>query len=144
GGGAWLAELAGLADEALVPVAVAAALGVPVGGDPIEALARWLGGRPALLLLDSCEHLVGACGGGGAPRRRACPRVRGLATGREPLGVPGEVVHRVGPLPPDEAVRLFVERAALARPSFALGEGNRAAVVRVCARLDGLPLAVEL
>src|SRR5262249_13801534 len=63
GGGAWLAELAGLADEALVPVAVAAALGVPVGGDPIEALARWLGGRPALLLLDSCEHLVGACAG---------------------------------------------------------------------------------
>ena len=156
----WFVELAGLADPEFVPTAVAAAIGVPEepGLAPSEALAGWLGARPSLLLLDNCEHVIDACARLVDALLRACPRLRVLATSREPLGVAGEVVWSLPTLTvPDadepvsvemissyEATRLFVERAALTSPGFAATERNVRAVVDVCRRLDGIPLAIEL
>jgi non-specific serine/threonine protein kinase len=158
--GAWLVELAPLADPALVPQAVARALGVAESpGRPlVETLVAALRLRqPLLLVLDNCEHLVDAC----ARLVEAlldCPTVRVLATSREPLAIGGELTWRVPSLgvPDDQrdrpaaavagcaAVRLFVERAGFARPGFALTPENTAAVAEICVRLDGIPLALEL
>jgi predicted ATPase len=166
--GVWLVELAALADPGLVPQAAAAAVGVPevAGRAPTDALGRALRERRLLLVLDNCEHLLEACGALAAALLEACPGVRILATSRRPLGLPGEATWWVPPLawpagpageplPPEElpepgallgygAVRLFLERARDARPAFALTAANAPDVVRVCARLDGLPLALEL
>jgi predicted ATPase/DNA-binding SARP family transcriptional activator len=166
--GVWLAELAALADPGLVPQAVAAAVGVPeaAGRAPTETLCQALRARRLLLVLDNCEHLRGACAALAAALLGACPGVQILATSREPLGLPGEATWWVPPLawpagpagealdpaalPPTEAlleygaVRLFVERARDVWPAFALTAANAPAVVRICARLDGLPLALEL
>ena len=163
--GAWLAELATLAppargSPALVPQAVAGAVGVreQPGRALDETLIEALDSRRLLLVLDNCEHLTNACAALAARLLRACPQLRILTTSREPLGVPGEVAWPVPPLAlPEEdgaaplavlagaeAVRLFVERASAARPGFALTERNAAAVARICRRLDGLPLAIEL
>ena len=110
--------MAAVSDGALVPSAVAAAIGLPASGEPTASLLRWLEGRAALLVLDNCEHLVGAvadlvAGLLGADARGG---LRILATSREPLGVPGEVAWPVPPLADDEALQLFVERARSARP----------------------------
>ena len=164
--GVWLVELASLGDPALVPdaVAVAVALGLreQPGATIAEALCRTLRPRELLLILDNCEHLVGACAEFADMLLRACPRLRVLATSREPLRVVGERVVSLSPLPlpPStgslvgglpaseaatyDAVRLFVERASAARADFALTDGNAAAVADVCRRLDGIPLAIEL
>jgi len=158
--GVWLVELAGLADPGLVPQAVAAAVGVRElpGRDLAGALLAALPGQRLLLVLDNCEHLLEACAQLVDALLRSCPGLRVLATSREALGVAGEVAWRVpslaipdpavGTLPAAlgqyEAVRLFVERAGAARPAFALTERNAPAVARICARLDGLPLALEL
>jgi predicted ATPase/transcriptional regulator with XRE-family HTH domain len=161
--GVWLAELAALAEAALVPQALASAVGVrEAPGRPLlEALCRALRPRRLLLVLDNCEHLLDACAGAADALLRACPGVRVLATSRRALGLAGEVAWGVPPLawpatpagaaPPEPtallafgAVRLFCERAAAARPGFALTPANARAVVDVCARLDGLPLALEL
>ena len=169
-GGAWLVELAALADAALVPQAVAAALGVPEEpGRPLPAtLAGALRPRRLLLVLDNCEHLVEACARLAETLLAACPRVQVLATSREALGIAGEVPFRVPPLalPPGAAaapgggvagpstaaealtayaaVHLFVSRAATLVPAFAVTAQNAAAVAQLCRRLDGLPLALEL
>ena len=158
--GAWLAELAPLADPTLVPDAAAGALGVheQSGLSTVEALSRYLESREVLLVLDNCEHLVDACAALVDALLRRCPRLCVLATSREALRVDGERVWTVPPLPapdpehlPDldalgrnEAVRLFVERASAVAPGFALGAENAAAVAAVCGRLEGLPLAIEL
>ena len=166
--GVWLVELAPLADPELVPQAVAAAVGVreTPGGALTDTLCRALRLKRLLLVLDNCEHLLGACAALAAGLLGACPGVRVLATSREPLGLAGEATWWVPPLawpagpagealppaalPPPEAllgygaVRLFVERARDVRPAFALTAANAPAVVRVCERLDGLPLALEL
>ena len=157
--GVWLVELESLADPALVPSAIAAALGlVEHKNRPlIDALVGFFAGRQALLLLDNCEHLVTAVAGVVDRLLRHCPRLLILATSRERLGVPGETVWQVPglALPPPEvtdpaelsgydAVRLFVERASTALPGFTLTEENAAAVAQVCRRLDGIPLALEL
>ena len=154
-----LVELAPLRDAALVPQAVASRLGIRLAGGPaLDDLAGALRPRRLLVLLDNCEHLVGACAELAAGLLRRCPELRILATSREVLGVAGEVIVRVAPLevPGDdaevaledvarsEAARLFVERASLARPSFALDVHNSAHVARICRRLDGIPLAIEL
>ena len=158
--GVWLAELAALRDPAQVAASVADVLQVRQRGPdsgPAE-LATAIGTSELLLVLDNCEHLVGSCAEVADGLLRACPQLRILATSREPLGVPGEVTWRVpslpfpaGPpqVPPGdlarfEAVRLFAERARLARPRFTLTEDNAAAVAEICARLDGIPLAIEL
>ena len=158
--GVWLVPLASLADGQLVVEAVAGALGVRVapGGPVLDAVTAWLRPRRLLLLLDNCEHLVGACAAFAEGALLAAPGLRVLATGREPLGISGEVLWRLPTLPaPDlqalpaaerlldfAAVRLFVERARGVNPGFSLTPENRAAVARICQRLDGLPLALEL
>jgi predicted ATPase len=155
--GAWFVDLAPLADGALVPRAVLAALGVRArpGQAHLATLTAHLRDRPLLLVLDNCEHLLEACAGLVEDLLRACPRLRVLATSRAPLGVPGEAPYRVPPLdvpaagaPPAavirySAARLFAERAALVRPGFAVTERTAPAVAEVCRRLDGLPLALE-
>jgi predicted ATPase/Tfp pilus assembly protein PilF len=158
--GVWFVDLAPLAEPALVPQAVAAAVGVveQPGQDLTATLAEALRPRAMLLVLDNCEHVVDATARLAEALLRAAPRLRVLATSREPLRAAGESVYRVPPLAaPDPegaeplervasypAVRLFVERAQAVRPGFAVTAGNAAAVAAVCGRLDGMPLAVEL
>jgi predicted ATPase/class 3 adenylate cyclase len=158
--GVWLVDLGSLADPALVLPAAAAALGLreEAGRALVETLAAHVGPRRLLLLLDNCEHVILACADLAQRLLAAGPEVRMLATSREALGVPGEVVRPVSGLAlPDaaqpafpaelarsEAVGLFVERAAQVRPGFALTRKNGAAVAAICRRLDGLPLAIEL
>ena len=153
-------DLASLERAAVVPEAVAAALGVldTPGQGLLTTLARALEGRPMLLVLDNCEQVVSACAELADALLRACPDLRVLATSREPLGVPGEVVRTVPPLAvPDPAdgqsvgqlnkvgsVRLFVERVQLGLPGFVLEEANAPRVAEICRRLEGIPLALEL
>ncbi|MFJ6249667.1 MULTISPECIES: ATP-binding protein [unclassified Streptomyces] len=155
GPAAWIAELAPLDDPEAVPGAVLSALrlrettliardGVPLQNDPTAHLVEQLADRPLLLVLDNCEHVIDAAAALAETLLTHCPRLRVLATSREPLGVPGEAVRPVEPLPPDPAHRLFVERARAVRPSFDLTGDGGAAVDEICRRLDGLPLAIEL
>ncbi|MGW1783544.1 ATP-binding protein [Streptomyces sp. NPDC002143] len=138
-------ELAPLTDGARIPYAVLAALGVREGfrtpaGDGTDRLLVALEDRELLLVLDNCEHLVEDAARLSARLLAACPGVRVLATSRESLGITGEALVPVPPLPPDPAVRLFLDRARAVRPGF---EGH-ARVADICAALDGLPLAIEL
>jgi predicted ATPase/class 3 adenylate cyclase len=158
--GVWLVEFAALADPALVPQAVAQALGLrEEPGRPLLAtLTAHLQPKALLLVLDNCEHLIGACAELATALLRACPQLRLLATSRAALEVPGETLYRVPSLaapdpdqlpPPEqlpayEAVQLFVARARARRSDFALTARNAPAVAAVCARLDGMPLALEL
>jgi predicted ATPase len=158
--GAALVELADLVDAKLVAGAVAAALDVHAlsGQNHVDAVAEFLGPRSFLLVVDNCEHLLAPTAELADTLLRSASRLTILATSREPLRVPGEVVFRVPSLgvpdpdratDPDElmlyeAVQLFVQRAAAAAPEFALGQDNAADVARICLRLDGLPLALEL
>jgi len=157
--GVWLVELAALADPAVVPHTVAAALDVPEQPTrPLtETLANYLRTKKVLLLLDGCEHLHAACQSLTDHLLRASDTTRILATSREALGVEGESTYRVPSLLlPDvrhtlpvaqlaeyDAIRLFVERAALAQPGFTLSERNASEIAQICRRLDGMPLAIE-
>ncbi|MFF5423374.1 MULTISPECIES: BTAD domain-containing putative transcriptional regulator [unclassified Streptomyces] len=154
GAGAWIAELAPLDDPDALPGAVLSALrlretsligrdGAPLQNDPTAHLVEHLSARPFLLVLDNCEHVIDAAAALAETLLTHCPRLRVLATSREPLGVPGETVRPVEPLPPDPAHRLFAERARAVRPSFD-PDREAAAVAEICRRLDGLPLAIEL
>ena len=156
--GVWLAELAGIADPGLVAAQVMGALGVRQAGDVpvLEALIYRLRSAELLLVLDNCEHLLDACAGLAGALLRAAPGLRVLATSREPLGLPGEVIYPVRPLdlPPETAgaqeaghaaaVRLFLDRGAAARGGMAGGVAPVAVAERICRQLDGLPLAIEL
>ncbi len=158
--GVWLAELAPLTSPEHVAPTVAAVWGLQdVGTGRVAArVVEYLTDRDLLLIVDNCEHVLAAAAELVCQALRAAPLVRVLATSREPLGVEGEVTWRVPSLglPPEgadllpaeagaaDAVRLFTERAAQARPGFALTEGNTAAVAEICRRLDGIPLAIEL
>jgi predicted ATPase/DNA-binding CsgD family transcriptional regulator len=155
--GVWLAELAAVRDPALVGVVVAAALGVRErpGVLAADALARVLARQHLLLVLDNCEHVIGAAAALCAGLLRACDDVRVLATSREPLRVAGEARYRLAPLTLPgsdgqadaagcEAVALFADRARSADARFALDGETGAAVARLVARLDGMPLAIEL
>jgi predicted ATPase/DNA-binding SARP family transcriptional activator len=154
--GTWLVELAALSDPSLVPQAVAAVLGIHKEAHrPLSAsLSEYLRQRHPLLILDNCEHLLSACAHLTDDLLRTCPDLSILVTSREPLGIHGEQIYRVPSLSlpdrrPDallasEAVQLFVDRALLSRPDFALTEANGAAVAQICRRLDGIPLAIEL
>jgi predicted ATPase/class 3 adenylate cyclase/DNA-binding CsgD family transcriptional regulator len=155
--GAWLAELAAVADPALVASVVAVALGVREqrGAPAAQMVARVLSGRQLLVVLDNCEHVIGAAAELCAGLLAACDDVRILATSREPLSVGGEARYRLAPLVlPDledlaeaaraEAVALFADRARSADVRFVLNEQTGPAVARLVARLDGMPLAIEL
>ncbi|WP_280473996.1 protein kinase domain-containing protein [Nocardia asiatica] len=158
--GVWIVELADVCDALLVVEVVAAVLGLPDQSDrPLpEVLVQFLGSREALLVLDSCEHVVEAAAELAETLLAACPSLRILVTSREPLDIAGEATVRVLPLtapdpdreptlrglPRYDAVTLFTDRAAAAVPGFELSEDNRTTVARICSRLDGLPLAIEL
>ncbi len=158
--GVWLVELAPLLDPALVPHAVVSALGIleQPGRSSSETLADYLRPKSLLLILDNCEHLLSNCAQLAHTLLRGCPTLRILATTREGLGIAGEMTYRIPSLslpdperlpPPQglmeyEAVRLFAERAAFSKPGFKVDSSNSAAVAKVCHRLDGIPLAIEL
>ena len=145
--GVFLVELAALDDPDDVLRAVAATFSVQAqrGMALIEAIQEWLRGRSLLLILDNCEHLLARVAELVTAIVRTCPDVTVLTTSREPLGVPGERVHRVAPLDPaSDGVALFCARAVAADDSFVLEHGDSAAIATICERLDGLPLAIEL
>ncbi|MFF4504016.1 ATP-binding protein [Streptomyces sp. NPDC001401] len=138
-------ELAQVTDGKQIPYAVLTALGVREGfrtatADSTDRLLAALEDRDLLLVLDNCEHLVEEAARVAALLLGSCPGVRVLATSRESLGITGEVLVPVPPLPPEPAVRLFVDRARAVRPGFEA----HARVPGICAALDGLPLAIEL
>jgi predicted ATPase/transcriptional regulator with XRE-family HTH domain len=158
--GAWLVELAPIRDPLLLPRIVATAIGLrdepqrPV----IDMLCDYLHGKRLLVVLDNCEHLVDACAQLADRIMRTAPSVRILASSREALNIPGEVTYLIPPLETPEnepvsdldsacgveAVRLFIDRAAAALPSFQASDENIASIVRICRHLDGIPLALEL
>ncbi|MBK6014214.1 BTAD domain-containing putative transcriptional regulator [Streptomyces sp. MBT53] len=159
--GVWLAELAPVDDPEAVPEAVLTALGAretvmygagaeairAAGGerhdDPVERLAEHCGRRRMLIVLDNCEHVVDAAARLVEALLERCPELTVLATSREPLGVPGELLRPVEPLPDPVALRLLAERGAAARPGFTV-EDDIEACAEICRRLDGMPLAIEL
>jgi predicted ATPase/DNA-binding CsgD family transcriptional regulator len=158
--GVWLVEMAPLTDPALVAQQVAASLGLrdeprrPI----LETLTSFLRDRQVLLVLDNCEHLLAACAQLADSLLRACPRVRLLASSRAPLGIAGEAIFAVPSLsfpnpdhlPPIDqmtdyaAVSLFLDRARLVLPDYQVAAQNAAALARICQRLDGIPLALEM
>jgi DNA-binding winged helix-turn-helix (wHTH) protein len=157
--GVWLAELAPLVDPALVPAAIAAALGLefPAGAVSAEHVANVLSGKELLLVLDNCEHVIEAAARMAEALLRANPAVQVIATSREPLKAEAEWIHPVPPLavPARDAeykddplqygaVRLFVARARTAELHFAPHQRSAAMIAAICRRLDGIPLAIEL
>ncbi|ANS31867.1 transcriptional regulator, LuxR family (plasmid) [Rhodococcus opacus] len=160
GDGVRLIELGELTDESLMVDVVAAALGMRIQSTrrTDDVLVEFLAPRELLLVLDNCEHVVDAAAQLSEMLLRFCPRLRILATSREALGIGGEAVLRVPPLtvpgpdsepslqglPRYDAVTLFADRASAAVPTFGLTDDNRTAVARICQRLDGLPLPIEL
>jgi predicted ATPase/DNA-binding SARP family transcriptional activator len=157
--GIRLVELAPLRDPGAVPAAVGDALDVQQRANRSlpDSIVEMLASRHMLLVLDNCEHVLDTTSELVELILRWCPNVRVLATSREPLGIPAEVVWSVPPLPvpadrtdslanlaENPAVRLFVERARAARHDFELDEATAAAVAEICIRLDGVPLALEL
>ncbi len=156
--GAWLIDLAPLADPRLVPSALASALGFESrSGHPLPGAIAMLRQKETLLVLDNCEHLIAAAAALAVEVLRGAPRTRILATSREPLRADGEHVVRLAPLEIPSttrplsaaealdysAVRLFVERATAAVHDFALADEDGAAVADICRKLDGIPLAIE-
>ncbi|MEV0172905.1 LuxR C-terminal-related transcriptional regulator [Streptomyces sp. NPDC050803] len=160
--GVYFVELSELRDPALLANAVASAVELPEQSERaaralLDALIAYVGRKRLLLVLDTCEHLVDACALFVQSLLRYCPNVRVLATSRQPLDAPGERVLQVMPLPvidpdedmlpgaaPSDAMCLFAERAAAVVRGFGLTDANRALVARLCHRLDGIPLAIEL
>ena len=157
--GAWLCELDAIREDALTAQAVATALDVQRRQDRsvLDSLVDVLQPRRLLIVFDNCEHLLPSVGEIIATILRDCPGVHMVATSREPIGIDGETVLPLGPLPlpaagesdpvmamESAAVRLFVARATAALPAFTLTRDNSEAVVEICRRLDGLPLALEL
>jgi predicted ATPase/DNA-binding SARP family transcriptional activator len=165
--GAWLVELEAVTDPAAVPDVLAAALGVGAGapfgaaaqarGPLLDKVAGYLRDRELLIVLDNCEHLIDACAQAARLVLRSAPRTRFLVTSRERLGVDGEALLAVAPLgvpgareldpgqiARSEAVQLFADRATAVQRAFALDDDTAPAVSRICRRLDGIPLAIEL
>lgn len=159
-GGVWLVELASLTDSARLAQVVCVRLGLTEQAlRPFqETLIDYLQGKELLLLLDNCEHLIEACAFLVEYLLKDCPRLKILTTSREILGIRGELHFRVPslalpgpgkltpvePLKQCESVRLFLDRAQLERSNFNLDSQNAPAVVQICQRLDGIPLAIEL
>ncbi|MEU6281982.1 BTAD domain-containing putative transcriptional regulator [Streptomyces sp. NPDC047028] len=152
---AWLVELAPLDRPEAVPGAVVSALGLretvllphdlaTPQADPTALLVEYCAARGQLLILDNCEHVIGAAASLAETLLTHCPGLTILATSREPLGVPGESVRPVEPLVPEQAHRLFTERATAVRPDAEAVLRDTEAVAEICRRLDGLPLAIEL
>lgn len=157
--GIWLVELAPLSDPAMVSAATLSALNLRELPDksPIASLIAHLQDRHMLLIIDNCEHVIEACAQLADALLRGCRHLRVLCTGREALSIAGELAWRVPSLSvPDakttdpavlqqsESIALFIERAVFASPHFKLTTENAPAVIQICRRLDGIPLAIEL
>jgi predicted ATPase/DNA-binding SARP family transcriptional activator len=158
--GAWFIDLTGLDNAIFIPQVIATALGLPAEGvrSLIETLVDFLHRKELLLIFDNCEHLLPGCAELAQLLLEACPRLRILATSREPLNLTSETVWVVPPLALSddqhpatfeqlaqiEAIQLFVARAAATLPDFKLNEANASTVEQICRRLDGIPLAIEL
>jgi len=157
--GVWLAEFSPITDPGLVPVTVAAAIGLDLGGGAVSAqrVAQALAGRRLVLVLDTCEHVIGAAAALAEAMLKAGLAARIIATSREPLRAEGEWVYPVPPLavPAEDAedvddllryggVRLFVERLCAAEPHFVPDRRSAIMIAAICRRLDGIPLAIEL
>ncbi len=158
--GVWLVELATITDPALIPQALLSTFRLREDRhrSVLDVLIDYLRGRTLLLILDNCEHLIEACAEISEMLLQACPKLRILASSREALGLTGEVAYRVpsltAPNPEDlppldqlqkaDSIRLFVERAATAKPGFTLTDINAFSLAQICYRLDGIPLAIEL
>ncbi len=150
--GAWLVELAGVAEPDGVAPAAAVALGAGASavpgrepaGSTVELIVRYLAGRSLVVVIDNCEHVIGQAAALADTLVGSVPALRLITTSREPLGVPGEVLVAVGGLAPPAAVELFVDRARAVRPGFTADDHSRRVIADICRRLDGLPLAVEL
>ena len=145
-GGAWLVELAPIADDKVVIPAVGSSLGVSLqtGVSMTESIVDWLQGRRTLLILDNCEHVLAPVAELVSAIMDGCESATVVATSREPLGVPGERVIAVPSLDIANAVELFVVRAQAADESLAFDVDDQAVIAEVCRRLDGIPLAIEL
>jgi predicted ATPase len=159
GDGIWLVELAAVTSEDAVAPAICEALGITAqpGRPALEVLLDALAPQDMLIVLDNCEHLIGGCAKTADAIVRRCPRVRLVATSREPLGIGGETIYRVPPLSlpgpgesgvraaeSSDAVALFIDRARAQGTCVTVDEATAPLVVSVCRRLDGLPLAIEL
>jgi predicted ATPase len=159
GDGVWLVELAAVTSEDAVAPAICEALGITAqpGRPALEVLLDALAPQDMLIVLDNCEHLIGGCAKTADAIVRRCPRVRLVATSREPLGIGGETIYRVPPLSlpgpgesgvraaeSSDAVALFIDRARAQGTCVTVDEATAPLVVSVCRRLDGLPLAIEL
>jgi predicted ATPase len=163
GYGVWLVELAPVSSEDAVASTILEVLGMATGPGqpPLDALVTSLASQQALIVLDNCEHLIGACSKVADAILRYCPEIRLLATSREPLGIAGEAIYRVpsmslpaeddetsGADPADpygsDAVALFTEHAAAQGVGFVLDRDSAPLVAQICRRLDGMPLAIEL
>lgn len=157
--GAWLVELAPLQDPKLVGSAIVEALGLQTARDGcVDAIAAVLRTKKLLLILDNCEHVIGEGASVAERLLRACPNLSIIATSREPLAVTGETVLRVPPLKlpaiesgltaaralQSEALALFSDRAGAVADGWMITDANAAAVVALCQRLDGIPLAIEM
>src|SRR5712671_5109789 len=157
--GVWFVALASLADPDLVPSSLGAALGISLSGaNPVFGLTAWLRDKHALIVLDSCEHVVGAAAALAEAVLKAAPRIHILATTREPSRAEGEWLHRLAPLeiPPDSADlafcdalrysagQLFDDRAQATVDGFVCDDQDVNALLEICRRLDGVPLALEL
>lgn len=158
--GVWFVSLAALSEPSLVSKAIASTLGVheQTHRPMLDTLREWLRDKHILLILDNVEHLITVCAAVADDLLKCCAHLQILATGRQSLRIPGEVAYPVGPLslpPPglapsadalsgSEAAALFVDRAAAVLPSFRLTDENAGAILQICRRLDGMPLAIEL
>lgn len=158
--GVWLVELAPVTDAGLVPATLLSTFNLREDRhrSTLDVLIDYLRAKTILLVLDNCEHLIEACVHIGAALLQSCPGLRILASSREALGITGEVAYRVPSLktpnpeqlPPldqlekADSVCLFTERAAAAKPGFALTDANAFSIAQICHRLDGIPLAIEL
>jgi predicted ATPase/class 3 adenylate cyclase len=158
--GAWIVELGSMADPSVLGNVLSAALAVQERstGSQVVAVAEHLRSRQLLLVLDDCEHVLAAVADAADTILRAAPGVRIVATSREPLGITGEALYPVPSLSAPaagretvgdvlaqfDACRLFVERCVVAQPSFQVTEANIGTIARICRRLDGIPLALEL
>jgi predicted ATPase/DNA-binding winged helix-turn-helix (wHTH) protein len=155
--GGWLVELASLSDPGLVPSTIASTLGLKLAGEiSEESVARAVGGRHLLLVLDNCEHVIEAVASLAETFTRLCPRTTIVATSREVLRIDGESVYRVPPLDvpalgqaaPDyimqySAVELFVARTKALNAGFSPTAADLASIATICRHLDGIPLAIE-
>ncbi len=158
--GVWFVPFESLGDEDLVPQTVATFLGIPEPpeGHPVEALVNQLRNQTLLLIFDNCEHLLDACARLAEMLLKSCPDLKILATSRDILRLEGEAVYHVPPLTipesgqarsveeiaDSESVQLFAQRARLVLSNFEITETNRESLVRICNRLEGIPLAIEL